>query len=300
MKKLLLLGLSVLLFSGIAFGQIDQMGGKNPITINKLYWPAENDFVPTIITTANEIGAVYVMPDHDEMWTICKPSGIAKDSFDAYIIVDVKTDLLLSQAGNQGIGFISIDSVKIITPDTLGGKYYLNTKVPPFASHYQVTVDGVTGNAPSPGVEYETWAIFKNKEVGNIYKTEKMFFPTEGDMIPSIAGTADDTSKGYLLPNKDFSEMWIVCKPSGFAADSIKAYVVLQVRSKEIISAAGNNGVGWVRVDSVLIDTPDTLAGKYYEVSKLPPATEYRVIINGITDNHPTNSEYETWVIIKE
>lgn len=301
MKKLLLLGLSVLLFAGIAFGQIDQMGGKNPITINKLYWPTENDFIPTVATTDNEVGTEYVMPDHDEMWTICKPSGEQTDSFDVYIIVAVKTDLLLSAAGNAGKGYANIDSVKVITADTLGGKSYLNTKVPPFASHYRYTVDGVTGNDVSTGCEYETWVLFKNSEVGNTYKTEKMFFPTQGDMIPSIADTDNDTSKAYQLPNKDLSSLWVVCKPSGEQTDSFDVYIVLQTRSKELNSAAGNDGVGWANRDSVKVVTIDTLAGKYYEMALAGPATEYRIIVDGVNGNDKsTGCEYETWVILKE
>lgn len=301
MKKLLLLGLSVLLLASIAVGQIDQMGGKNPITINRLYWPAENDFVPTVAGTDNEIGAHYVMPDMNEMWTLCKPSGEQTDSFDVYVIVDVKTDLLLSQAGNQGIGYVSIDSVKVVTIDTLGGKGYLNTKVPPFASHYQVTIDGVAGNDASTGCEYESWAIFKNSEVGNTYKTEKMFYPTGSTMIPTVADTDNDTSKAYQLPNKNLNSLWVTCKPSGEQSDSFDVYIVLQTRSKELISDAGNNGVGWANRDSVKVVTIDTLGGKYYEMELAGPATEYRIIIDGVTGNDvSTGCEYETWVIIKE
>lgn len=165
MKKFLAFGLMVLFLTGVVLAQTtDQQftksGKSNPIQVKKMYWPAEDDMVPILLSAANDTSSEYVFPDFKEMWMVCKPyDATGQDSTDAYVILQVKSRNLTNAAGNTGIGWVHVDSTKIVTKDSIGGHWDL-WEAPP-SGKYRVVVDAVAGNDVNTGVQYPVWVIFK-------------------------------------------------------------------------------------------------------------------------------------------
>lgn len=141
---------------------------------------------------------------------------------------------------------------------------------------------------------------FPKSEKNHAIKVTKLYWPAEDDKLPLVKGTANDTSTSYVFP--DFREMWMVCKPyDATAQDSTDAYIILQVRAKDLTTAAGNTGIAWVSVDSTAVATADTAGGKFDEWEVCPPAYDYRVILDGVTGNDVgTGVTYPVWVVFKQ
>ena len=141
---------------------------------------------------------------------------------------------------------------------------------------------------------------FPRTEKNHPIQVKKMYWPAEDDKLPLVKQTENDTSSTYYFP--DFSEMWMWCKPyDATGQDSTDAYIILQVQSLDLTTAAGNSGTGWVSVDSTVIATADSLAGKWDEWEIVPPAAKYRVVLDGIAgldDN--TGVTFPVWIIFKQ
>jgi hypothetical protein len=166
MKKFLAFGLMVFFLTGVASAQVtdqafNKTGKDNPIQVKKIYWPAEDDKVPILLSDANDTSSEYYFPDFREMWMVCKPfDATGQDSTDAYVILQVKAGDLTNAAGNSGIGWVHVDSTKIVTADSIGG-HWDEWEICPPAEKYRVVVDAVAGNDVNTGVQYPVWVIFK-------------------------------------------------------------------------------------------------------------------------------------------
>lgn len=132
---------------------------------------------------------------------------------------------------------------------------------------------------------------------------QKMYCPTEGDYVFNTLGTAKDTSAVYkLIGTRSWNQVWAWSKPDPKGADSLEYVLNFDVKSvANFNSGAGNNGLGWLNIDSMLISLADSLGGRTKELD-IPAGTyQVRMRQDGTGDSDSTTDiTNEIWLIFKD
>lgn len=120
----------------------------------------------------------------------------------------------------------------------------------------------------------------------------------EGDYIPTIPGTANDSSAVYVLPV--FHELWMLTKPfSATSGESTAVVAYVYGRFTTDVGATGRTA-NWKTIDSSYIATPDTAAGDFKKINMPPGVDQLKIFWDGLSDNDASpGPSLRAWLLFK-